>query len=64
MAQCVSMGWNPQQYLKFGGERLRPAHDLLARVTLEAAGHIVDLGCGTGAVTALLSAPEARALVA
>ncbi|HEY2968748.1 MAG TPA: trans-aconitate 2-methyltransferase, partial [Casimicrobiaceae bacterium] len=39
------MGWNPQQYLKFGGERLRPAHDLLARVTLEAPGHIVDLGC-------------------
>src|SRR5260370_16523043 len=57
MAQCASMGWNPQQYLKFGGERLRPAHDLLTRVTLEAPGHIVDLGCGTGAVTALLSAP-------
>jgi trans-aconitate 2-methyltransferase len=62
MAQCASMGWNPQQYLKFGGERLRAAHDLLARVTLEAPGHIVDLGCGTGAVTALLSArwPDAR----
>ena len=62
MAQCASMGWNPQQYLKFGGERLRPAHDLLARVTLETPGNIVDLGCGTGAVTALLSArwPRAR----
>ena len=26
---------NPQQYLKFGGERLRPAHDPLARVAIE-----------------------------
>lgn len=48
------MTWDPQQYLKFGGERLLPAHDLLARVTLEAPRHIVDLGCGTGTVTALL----------
>lgn len=56
------MAWNPEQYLKFGGERLRPAHDLLTRVTLEAPRDIVDLGCGTGSVTALLKArwPEAR----
>jgi len=56
------MVWNPQQYLKFGGERLRPAHDLLARVTLEAPREVVDLGCGTGTLTALLRArwPEAR----
>jgi trans-aconitate 2-methyltransferase len=46
--------WNAQQYLKFGSERLRPAQDLLARVALEAPQHIVDLGCGTGSVTALL----------
>ena len=56
------MVWNPQQYLKFGSERLRPAHDLLARVTLEAPHDVVDLGCGTGTVTALLRArwPQAR----
>lgn len=56
------MVWNPQQYLKFGGERLRPAHDLLARVALEAPREVVDLGCGTGTLTALLRArwPEAR----
>ena len=55
------MTWNPQQYLKFGGERLRPAHDLLARIAIEEPRHIVDLGCGTGTVTALLRArwPEA-----
>lgn len=55
MAQSVSLAWNSKQYLEFGAERLRPAQDLLARVTLEAPRHIVDLGCGTGTVTALLA---------
>ena len=50
------MAWDPQQYLKFGNERLRPAYDLLSRVTLESPRRIVDLGCGTGTVTALLRA--------
>src|SRR5438067_11505087 len=56
------MTWNPQQYLKFGGERLRPAHDLIARVPLAQPQQIVDLGCGTGAVTELLRArwPDAH----
>jgi trans-aconitate 2-methyltransferase len=56
------MAWDPQQYLKFGGERLRPAQDLLARVALEHPRDVVDLGCGTGTVTALIRArwPEAR----
>jgi trans-aconitate 2-methyltransferase len=48
--------WNPKQYLKFGGQRLRPAQDLLARIMLEAPQRIVDLGCGTGSVTELLRA--------
>jgi trans-aconitate 2-methyltransferase len=46
--------WDPAQYGKFGGERERPVHDLLARVPLEAAGRIYDLGCGDGRVTNLL----------
>ncbi len=56
------MTWDPKQYLKFGGERLRPAQDLLARVTAEAPRSIVDLGCGTGTVTALIRArwPDAE----
>lgn len=46
--------WNPAQYLRFGDLRLRPALDLIGRVGLEAPRRIVDLGCGTGNVTAVL----------
>ena len=53
MARTV---WDPAQYGKFGGERERPVHDLLARVPLDAAGRIYDLGCGDGRVTGLLRA--------
>ena len=48
------VSWNPDQYLKFGDQRLRPAQDLLARVGLESPGIIYDLGCGTGNTTQLL----------
>jgi trans-aconitate 2-methyltransferase len=56
------MAWDPAQYRKFGGERLRPALDLMARIPLEKPGKIVDLGCGTGNVTKILAAtwPEAK----
>jgi trans-aconitate 2-methyltransferase len=46
--------WNPDQYLRFGSERLRPALDLLARIPLETPQSIYDLGCGPGTVTVLL----------
>jgi trans-aconitate 2-methyltransferase len=49
------MAWDPAQYRKFGGERLRPALDLIARIPLEEAQSIVDLGCGTGNVTKILA---------
>lgn len=50
------MTWNPAQYLKFAGHRLRPAVDLLSRVPLESAADVYDLGCGAGQTTALLAA--------
>lgn len=57
------MAWDPGQYLKFGGERLRPALDLLARVPVESPARVVDLGCGTGSITRILAARYPRAAV-
>ena len=56
------MPWDPAQYLKFAGHRLRPALDLLNRIDLAAPDHVYDLGAGAGNVTRLLRArwPEAR----
>ena len=56
------MTWNPAQYLKFAGARLRPAVDLLSRVPSEAPTTVFDLGCGAGQTVALLAArfPNAR----
>jgi trans-aconitate 2-methyltransferase len=56
------MAWDPAQYLKFAGPRLRPALDLLQRIDLEAPEIVYDLGAGAGNVTRLIAArwPEAR----
>ncbi|HIJ62526.1 MAG TPA: methyltransferase domain-containing protein [Rhodospirillaceae bacterium] len=56
------MSWNPEQYLKFAGPRLRPALDLLNRVEAGEPRLICDLGCGAGNVTRLLAErwPSAR----
>lgn len=56
------MSWDPAQYLKFAGERMRPAVDLLARVPAARPERVVDLGCGAGNLAPLLRArwPRAR----
>lgn len=59
------MSWDPTQYLKFAGERLRPAIDLLDRVPLVAEADkdltVVDLGCGAGNLTPLIQLRWPRA---
>lgn len=54
--------WNPGQYLKFAGQRMRPAIDLLNQVAVEAPDVVYDLGCGPGNVTPYLKGrwPAAR----
>jgi len=46
--------WNPKQYERFRGEREQPFHDLVALITKRPAARVVDLGCGTGVLTAAL----------
>ncbi len=53
--------WNPSLYMKFVDERTRAARDLLARVPLDSASLVYDLGCGPGNSSELLARrfPEA-----
>ena len=58
----MTLAWSPELYARHAGARLRPALDLLARVPLERAASVVDLGCGAGALFPALRGrfPEAR----
>ena len=47
-------GWNPDQYERFFAERRQPFDDLVALCTPVPGGRVVDLGCGTGNLTAEL----------
>lgn len=62
MTSGSSFGWDPARYGAFADERGRPFLDLLARVGAEDPRSVVDLGCGTGHLTALLAQrwPTAR----
>ena len=46
--------WNPDQYAKFSAQRSKPFFDLLALVEPVPGGEVIDLGCGTGELTAQL----------
>lgn len=47
-------GWQPDQYARFKAEREQPFYDLLDLVEPVPGGRVVDLGCGTGALTRVL----------
>ncbi len=49
------MPWNPDTYHKFQAERAAPFTDLLALVQIRPGLRVVDLGCGTGELTARLA---------
>jgi trans-aconitate 2-methyltransferase len=48
--------WDPQVYGRYADERGRPFVDLVSRIGAVAPRRVVDLGCGSGRLTALLAA--------
>jgi len=48
----VSGSWDPAQYRRFAAERRQPFDDLVALCRPVPGGTVVDLGCGTGRLTA------------
>lgn len=54
--------WDPSQYAKFADHRLRPALELLARVSLDVPDVVFDLGCGGGDIPRIMRSrwPGAR----
>lgn len=55
--------WDPQQYQRFRAERSRPFFDLLSHVPDGQNLRVVDLGCGTGELTATLLARWPDAII-
>lgn len=49
------MSWDPDRYLRFADHRTRPGLELIARIPDTNPRTIVDLGCGTGHLTAVLA---------
>jgi trans-aconitate 2-methyltransferase len=49
------MDWNSEQYLKFKTERTQPAIDLVNRINMVNPKKILDIGCGPGNSTQVLS---------
>src|SRR5919201_301947 len=50
----VRDAWDPDRYRRFAGERSAPFWDLLDLVRPVPGGRVVDLGCGSGELTAEL----------
>jgi len=50
----MSNAWDPGQYARFAEERSQPFYDLLALLQPAPGGRVVDFGCGTGELTAVL----------
>jgi len=49
------VSWDPQVYGRYAAERARPFVDLVGRVDAERPASVVDLGCGSGELTASLA---------
>jgi trans-aconitate 2-methyltransferase len=47
--------WDPQQYERFRTQRMQPFFDLVALIEPREGMRVIDLGCGTGELTAMLA---------
>jgi trans-aconitate 2-methyltransferase len=47
--------WDPTVYARYGTERSRPFADLVSRIDADGPRTVVDLGCGSGELTATLA---------
>ncbi len=52
---AMAHSWDPERYLTYADERGRPFVELVARIGAGAPRTVVDLGCGPGNLTRLLS---------
>jgi len=63
MSRQTEAVWDPAQYGIFGDERARPFAELVGRIGGVEPRHVVDLGCGSGELTATLAARWPGAVV-
>ncbi len=49
------MAWNPEQYNEFTHVRYLPFYDIIAHISDKPGMNVLDLGCGTGALTKMLA---------
>lgn len=49
------MRWDPTQYARYASQRSRPFFDLVGQIGAEQPARVVDLGCGSGELTATLA---------
>ncbi len=57
------MRWDPTQYHRFATERAQPFHDLMSLVLFSPRMRILDLGCGSGELTARLRDASSGSIV-
>jgi trans-aconitate 2-methyltransferase len=53
--RAIVATWDPGQYLRFADARSRPFFDLVAQIGVLDPEVVVDIGCGTGSLTATLA---------
>lgn len=59
----IKNDWNPDLYLKFDKERNQPSIDLISRINFKNPSFIIDIGCGPGNSTKILTTRWPKSIV-